>query len=771
MRFRRFQIWLAVCLLAPLFVMDALSLPVAVIVSIALTAASVGLQILAAYLSPKPPPVQINKTESRVQTSEYGGILPRVRGTMGGVGGSIIHAFPIPFRESVTVIPGQGGKRKTPDTYQYSYSTTVAIAVTSNQIRGITKIIRNDEPWYIGTATGDDVTAYPTDCTSLRIHVGKADQAVDSVLQAEYGSGNVPAYRGTSYIVIENLVLTKSYNRIPNFLITVEADDGTLTDIITDEVELCGLSASDFDLTELAGYTLDGLYCGQRTSIADSTLAPIAQRYFLDWIESDGKIIALPRRDRAVEVVVPFADMGAYEPDANGNSEKPARLTSIRRQDQTLPRIVEVAYKDIGRDYEQDVQSYARQIFNSSEREIVQETGVLAMSANDASEIAKIQAVRRWNERESFEFTLPPKYAKYTTGTIMQIETAGGRQVVVITTKMDIDLPSGQVKVQAHSFLPSAYTQTGEGEVGKDGSGTFAGGYQSVTGDGDYVPVPIDTLMRFSNLDGLIPANAGQSGFYAWVTIDPADTRTEAEWGGVILYQDAGGVGTLRTVGSQAAPSIFGATIAGSAGTLANGSGIDTTNTVDVSIEYGTLESIEDEDFDTGQPLNLFVIGNEVIQARDITQPNAVTYPNRYRLAHLRRGLRNTSAAASGHAANEDVMMIDGTMSFVAITPEYSGDELTYYAAASGQDPLDTTGYPYTYGAPSSGLNYYSATINGDGSTTSFTVNHPLNTTNVSVTFDDYTGSPSSYPSSSTAIQVDFGTAPSGSVGVTITRL
>ena len=772
MNLRRLQIWLVIWLLMPLFVMDALSAP-AVIVAIVLTAASVGLQILSAYLTPKPPPIQVNKTESRIQTSDYGGVIPRVHGTMGGVAGSIIHAFPIPFQETVTVIPGQGGKRKTPDTYQYSYSVTVAILLTSHQIAGVTKIIRNDDVWYIGTATGDDVTAYPTDCTSLRIHVGKANQSVDSVLEAEYGSGNVPAYRGSSYVVIENLVLTKSYNRIPQFLFTIEADDGSVDEIIVAEAALCGLTEDDFDLTALAGLEIDGLYIGQRSNIGDTVLAPIAQRHFIDWIEADGKIVALPREGRTSEVTVPFADMGAYEPD-DGGSEKPARLTSLRRQDQDLPRIVEVVYKDTGRDYEQSSQIYARQIFDSSEREIVQETGVLAMTANAASEVAKIQAVRRWNEREPFEFTLQPKYAKWTNGTIMTVETAQGREIDVIVNKMELDVPGGLIKVQAHSFLSAAYTQTGEGEVGKDGSGTLGGGYQAVAGPGDYVPVPFDTLMRFSNLDGLNPLYAGQSGFYVWVTVDPADTRPEAQWGGVILYQDAGGVGTLRTIGSQAAPSTFGATVTsggGWNGTLANGSGVDTVNTLDVEIEYGTLESIENEDFDTGQPLNIFVIGGEVIQARDITQPDAINYPQRYRLAHLRRGLRGTTAATSTHADDDDVMLIDSTMSFVGISPEYSGDELTYYAAASGQSPYDTTGYPYTYGAPSSGVNYYYTTISGNGIDTSFSVYHGLESTNVSITFDDYSNSPSGYPTDANNVQVDFAIAPSGTVGVTITRL
>lgn len=757
----------------PLFVADALSLPVAVVVSIALTAASVGLQILSAYLTPKPPPVHINKTEARIQTSEYGGFIPRVHGTMGGIAGTIIHAFPIPFRETVTVIPGQGGKRKTPDTYQYTYSVNLAILLTSHQISGVTKIIRNDDVWYIGSATGNDVTAYPTDCASLRIHVGKADQAVDSVLEAEYGSDNVPAYRGSSYIVIENLVLTKSYNRIPQFIFTIEADDGSLQDIIIAEAALCGLTEEDFDLTALAGLEIDGLYIGQRSGIGETVLAPIAQRHFIDWIEADGKIVALPREGRTSEVTVPFADMGAYEPDDNGNSEKPARLTSLRRQDQDLPRIVEVVYKDTGRDYEQSSQTYARQIFDSSEREIVQETGVLAMSANAASKVAKIQAVRRWNEREPFEFTLQPKYAKWTNGTIMTIETAQGREATVIVNKMELDVPGGLIKVQANSFLAAAYTQTGEGEVGKDGSGTLGGGYQSVAGPGDYVPAPFDTLMRFSNLDGLRPEFAGLSGFYVWVTIDPADTRPEAQWGGVILYQDAGGVGTLRTVGSQAAPSTFGATVTsggGWNGTLADGSGVDTVNTVDVEIEYGTLESIEAEDFDTGQPLNLFVIGGEVIQARDVTQPDAINFPQRYRLAHLRRGLRGTVSATASHDDNDDVMLIDATMSFVAISPEYSGDELTYYAAASGQSPYDTTGYPYTYGAPSSGVNFYYTTISGNGVDTSFPIYHGLGSTNVSVTFDDYSNGPSGYPTDANNVQADFSSPPSGSVGVTITR-
>ncbi len=115
--------------------------------------------------------------------------------------------------------------------------------------------------------------------------------------------------------------------------------------------------------------------------------------------------------------------------------------------------------------------------------------------------------------------------------------------------------------------------------------------------------------------------------------------------------------------------------------------------------------------------------------------------------------------------------LVNASMLFVSIPSQYSGATLLYYSAGPSQDPFDTPPYPYAYGAPPSGVNYYETDIFGDGFQTSFSLSHPLNSFNVSISFDDYLNGPNGFPTSANDVQVDFSTAPSGTVHVTINKL
>ncbi|WP_144431602.1 hypothetical protein [Jannaschia seosinensis] len=50
----------------------------------------------------------------------------------------------------------------------------------------------------------------------IHLHTGAEDQLPDGLMEAVEGAGTVPAYRGTAYVVIEDLNLTPYGNRIPN---------------------------------------------------------------------------------------------------------------------------------------------------------------------------------------------------------------------------------------------------------------------------------------------------------------------------------------------------------------------------------------------------------------------------------------------------------------------------------------------------------------------------------------------------------------------------
>ncbi|MEI4260682.1 hypothetical protein V8352_02780 [Roseovarius sp. D0-M9] len=55
----------------------------------------------------------------------------------------------------------------------------------------------------------------------MRIYAGTRDQLPDPKIEAVEGTGTVPAYRGTAYVVIEDLELSQFGNRVPQFTFEV----------------------------------------------------------------------------------------------------------------------------------------------------------------------------------------------------------------------------------------------------------------------------------------------------------------------------------------------------------------------------------------------------------------------------------------------------------------------------------------------------------------------------------------------------------------------
>ncbi len=83
---------------------------------------------------------------------------------------------------------------KRPKTREYTYSVSLALAVCEGEITRIGRV------W----ADGEEVAVSDL---NMRVYTGSADQLPDPVMEAIEGQGNVPAYRGTAYVVMENLLL------------------------------------------------------------------------------------------------------------------------------------------------------------------------------------------------------------------------------------------------------------------------------------------------------------------------------------------------------------------------------------------------------------------------------------------------------------------------------------------------------------------------------------------------------------------------------------
>ena len=139
----------------------------------------------------------------RITYSTEGAVIPRVYGRM-RMGGNIIWATD--FREETKTTTqgggkggGGGGKVKTTE---YLYYASFAVALCEGPITGIGRI------WADGKLLD-------TAGITWRWYPGDEAQTADPFIVAKMGAANTPAYRGTAYVVFEELPLGNYGNRLP----------------------------------------------------------------------------------------------------------------------------------------------------------------------------------------------------------------------------------------------------------------------------------------------------------------------------------------------------------------------------------------------------------------------------------------------------------------------------------------------------------------------------------------------------------------------------
>ena len=139
----------------------------------------------------------------RITSATEGAVIPRLYGRM-RIGGNIVWATD--FREETKTTTqgggkggGGGGKVKTTE---YFYYASFAVALCEGPITGIGRI------WADGKLLD-------TAGITWRWYPGDEAQTADPFISAKMGAANTPAYRGTAYVVFEDLPLGNYGNRIP----------------------------------------------------------------------------------------------------------------------------------------------------------------------------------------------------------------------------------------------------------------------------------------------------------------------------------------------------------------------------------------------------------------------------------------------------------------------------------------------------------------------------------------------------------------------------
>lgn len=185
--------------------------PVSLAITAALTAAQMALNASRKIEGPR-------LEDLNVTVADYGTPLNYFLGTRRFNAVPVIWAEEI--REEKKKRKTKGGKMN-----EYRYYGTWAVCIADHDIDAVTRIWFDKHLIYDTTGSGPVFVLGKDNQVTMRVYLGSETQEPDprmqATIEAEFGAGSCPAYRGVSYIVFEEVPLEKLGNRIPQ--ISVEA--------------------------------------------------------------------------------------------------------------------------------------------------------------------------------------------------------------------------------------------------------------------------------------------------------------------------------------------------------------------------------------------------------------------------------------------------------------------------------------------------------------------------------------------------------------------
>ncbi|MBA2704812.1 MAG: hypothetical protein H0U60_13285 [Blastocatellia bacterium] len=225
-----------------------------------------------------------------------------------------------------------------------------------------------------------------------------------------------------------------------------------LKNVLADVFQQVGLTGDQYDLSQ-ATDTVRGLLIGDRVEARQAIDAALRD-FFIDLVEADGKLKAV-KRGGSIVATIEADDLGAEMVESGLPEPKPVRQEK-RGSELELPRRVEVLFTCEDTQYlagNQDAKRYTKAHLQG---ELSFATNLVYTNA-EARLLAERLLYHAWIERQTFEFSLPPKYLYLLPGDPVTLPITGGTARVRLT-RVDLALP-GPLTCTAVLDEPTILTQ------------------------------------------------------------------------------------------------------------------------------------------------------------------------------------------------------------------------------------------------------------------------------------------------------------------------
>ena len=189
----------------------------------------------------------------------------------------------------------------------------------------------------------------------------------------------------------------------------------TLAEIIAAVCKRAGLTAidvTDMETVEIPGYAVSSI------CTATEIITPLRSIGFFDGVESSG-VMRFQARGKPIVATLTTDDIGAYEAgggsDGSSKSTVPPSVSTVRAQDEDLPRMIRYKYKAVSRDYEDGEADSPFRLATTAVNDIDASIPV-CLGDVQAAKCAEVLWADAWASRTSYEIAIDQSWPQLEVG-------------------------------------------------------------------------------------------------------------------------------------------------------------------------------------------------------------------------------------------------------------------------------------------------------------------------------------------------------------------